>query len=166
MSLENVLHVVRGAATTTHVLPSRGTLSIGRGADNDVHIDDPSVSRRHALLHVGPPLAIEDLGSRNGTRLRRHAGEPLESEETAEFPERPSRPKLLYIADEVFLTGSAAEVTPVRSVDKITVGAGKRGPITEKIQRKFFGLFDGSTADEWGWLEPMLDAPAGRSVAL
>jgi branched-chain amino acid aminotransferase len=74
--------------------------------------------------------------------------------------------ELLYIADEVFLTGSAAEVTPVRSVDKINVGAGKRGPITEKIQRKFFGLFDGSTADEWGWLEPMLDARADRSVAL
>jgi branched-chain amino acid aminotransferase len=74
--------------------------------------------------------------------------------------------ELLYIADEVFLTGSAAEVTPVRSVDKISVGAGKRGPITEKIQRKFFGLFDGSTADEWGWLEPMLDARADRSVAI
>jgi branched-chain amino acid aminotransferase len=74
--------------------------------------------------------------------------------------------ELLYIADEVFLTGSAAEVTPVRSVDKINVGAGKRGPITEKIQRKFFGLFDGSTADEWGWLEPMLDTRADRSVAL
>jgi branched-chain amino acid aminotransferase len=74
--------------------------------------------------------------------------------------------ELLYIADEVFLTGSAAEVTPVRSVDKISVGAGKRGPITEKIQRKFFGLFDGSTADEWGWLEPMLDVRADRSVAL
>jgi branched-chain amino acid aminotransferase len=74
--------------------------------------------------------------------------------------------ELLYIADEVFLTGSAAEVTPVRSVDKITVGAGKRGPITEKIQRKFFGLFDGSTADQWGWLEPMIDQRADRSVAL
>jgi branched-chain amino acid aminotransferase len=74
--------------------------------------------------------------------------------------------ELLYIADEVFLTGSAAEVTPVRSVDKISVGAGKRGPITEKIQRKFFGLFDGSTADQWGWLEPMVDARADRSVAL
>jgi branched-chain amino acid aminotransferase len=75
--------------------------------------------------------------------------------------------ELLYIADEVFLTGSAAEVTPVRSVDRITVGAGKRGPITERIQRSFFGLFSGSTADEWGWLEPILDsASADRSVAV
>lgn len=77
--------------------------------------------------------------------------------------------ELLYIADEVFLTGSAAEVTPVRSVDKITVGAGRRGPVTEQIQNKFFGLFDGSTPDRWGWLEPMLDRsgdPTDRSVAV
>ena len=77
--------------------------------------------------------------------------------------------ELLYIADEVFLTGSAAEVTPVRSVDKITVGAGKRGPVTEQMQQAFFGLFDGSTTDEWGWLEPMLDASgdqADQSLAM
>jgi branched-chain amino acid aminotransferase len=76
---------------------------------------------------------------------------------------------LLYIADEVFLTGSAAEVTPVRSVDKITVGSGTRGPLTEQIQTKFFGLFDGSTTDRWGWLEPILDRSGDstdRSVAV
>jgi len=74
--------------------------------------------------------------------------------------------EMLYIADEVFLTGSAAEVTPVRSVDKIAVGAGKRGPVTERIQQAFFGLFDGSTADEWGWLEPILDPGGERSLAV
>lgn len=74
--------------------------------------------------------------------------------------------ELLYIADEVFLTGSAAEVTPVRSVDKITVGTGKRGPLTETIQSAFFGLFDGSTADQWGWLERIFDTPADHSVAV
>jgi branched-chain amino acid aminotransferase len=74
--------------------------------------------------------------------------------------------ELLYIADEVFLTGSAAEVTPVRSVDKITVGSGKRGPVTEQIQRAFFGLFDGSTADKWGWLEPVLSAGGEQSLAV
>jgi branched-chain amino acid aminotransferase len=62
--------------------------------------------------------------------------------------------EFLYLADEMFLTGTAAEVTPVRSVDKITVGAGKRGPITEAIQAAFFGLFTGKTEDKWGWLEP------------
>jgi branched-chain amino acid aminotransferase len=61
--------------------------------------------------------------------------------------------ELLYIADELFFTGTAAEVTPVRSVDRLQVGAGRRGPITEKIQKAFFGLFNGQTADQWGWLD-------------
>jgi branched-chain amino acid aminotransferase len=63
--------------------------------------------------------------------------------------------EMLYIADEIFLTGTAAEVTPVRSVDRIEIGDGKRGPITTQLQDAFFGLFDGSTEDKWGWLEPL-----------
>jgi branched-chain amino acid aminotransferase len=59
----------------------------------------------------------------------------------------------LYLADELFFTGTAAEVSPIRSVDGITIGAGKRGPITEAIQKTFFGLFNGETEDRWGWLE-------------
>src|SRR5258706_146390 len=61
--------------------------------------------------------------------------------------------ELLYLADELFFTGTAVEVTPIRSVDRITVGAGKRGPIPERIQQSFFGLFDGRTEDKWGWLD-------------
>ncbi len=61
--------------------------------------------------------------------------------------------ELLYLADELFFTGTAVEVTPIRSVDRIAVGAGRRGPITEKIQQAFFGLFDGRTEDRWGWLD-------------
>lgn len=61
--------------------------------------------------------------------------------------------EFLYLADEMFLTGTAAEVTPVRSVDRITIGAGKRGPVTEALQSAFFGLFTGKTPDKWGWLE-------------
>jgi branched-chain amino acid aminotransferase len=60
---------------------------------------------------------------------------------------------VLYLADEVFFTGTAAEVTPVRSIDRMTVGAGRRGPITTQIQQTFFGLFSGETEDRWGWLE-------------
>jgi branched-chain amino acid aminotransferase len=62
--------------------------------------------------------------------------------------------EFLYLADEIFLTGTAAEVTPVRSVDRITIGAGRRGPVTEVLQAAFFGLFTGKTPDRWGWLEP------------
>jgi branched-chain amino acid aminotransferase len=59
----------------------------------------------------------------------------------------------LYTADEIFMTGTAAEITPVRSVDRKTVGAGTRGPVTRALQDAFFGLFDGRTEDRWGWLE-------------
>lgn len=62
--------------------------------------------------------------------------------------------EMLYAADEAFLTGTAAEVTPIRSVDKINVGNGKH-EITRKIQAAFFGLFNGETEDRWGWLDPV-----------
>ncbi|WP_426661073.1 branched-chain amino acid transaminase [Rhodanobacter aciditrophus] len=59
----------------------------------------------------------------------------------------------LYTADEVFMTGTAAEITPVRSVDRKPVGSGKPGPVTRALREAFFGLFDGRTHDKWGWLE-------------
>ena len=58
----------------------------------------------------------------------------------------------LYIADEVFFTGTAAEISPIRSIDKITIGSGKRGPITAAIQRRFFDVINGRVADTHGWL--------------
>jgi branched-chain amino acid aminotransferase len=58
----------------------------------------------------------------------------------------------LYIADEVFFVGTAAEVTPVRSIDKIKIGIGRRGPITEALQRAFFDVINGITPDTHGWL--------------
>ena len=61
----------------------------------------------------------------------------------------------LYLADEIFFTGTAAEVTPVRSVDRIEIGPGHRGPITRQLQDAFFGLFTGETEDSDGWLEPV-----------
>lgn len=59
----------------------------------------------------------------------------------------------LYLADEVFMTGTAAEITPVRSVDRIQVGIGRCGPITKQIQQTFFGLFNGKTEDKYDWLD-------------
>jgi len=60
--------------------------------------------------------------------------------------------ELLYIADEVFFTGTAVEITPVRSVDKIQVGNGRRGPVTEALQRAFFDVINGDVPDAHGWL--------------
>jgi branched-chain amino acid aminotransferase len=63
--------------------------------------------------------------------------------------------EMLYIADEVFFTGTAAEVTPIRSVDRIPVGNGARGPVTERLQKEFFGLLRGERDDPYGWLTPV-----------
>lgn len=60
--------------------------------------------------------------------------------------------ELLYIADEAFFVGTAVEVTPIRSVDKVAIGNGKRGPITEAIQDAFFKVINGELPDRHGWL--------------
>lgn len=60
--------------------------------------------------------------------------------------------EMLYIADEVFFTGTAAEITPIRSVDRISVGNGEIGPVTRKLQREFFGIVMGEKPDRFGWL--------------
>jgi branched-chain amino acid aminotransferase len=63
--------------------------------------------------------------------------------------------ELLYIADEVFFSGTAAEITPIRSIDKIKIGSGRRGPVAEKLQKEFFGIINGSREDRYGWLTPV-----------
>ena len=66
--------------------------------------------------------------------------------------------EMLYIADEVFFCGTAAEVTPIRSVDRVTVGRGRRGPITQALQERFYQVVTGQAEDKWGWLQ-YLNAP-------
>jgi branched-chain amino acid aminotransferase len=66
----------------------------------------------------------------------------------------------LYTADEVFLVGTAAEVTPVRSIDRIKVGVGRRGPVTEAIQARFFDVIHGRVPDAHGWLTYVYDEEA------
>jgi branched-chain amino acid aminotransferase len=72
--------------------------------------------------------------------------------------------ELLYIADEAFFVGTAVEVTPIRSVDKIPVGNGRRGPITEAIQQAFFDVINGVVADKHGWLEFVYDGEPREAV--
>lgn len=79
--------------------------------------------------------------------------------------------ELLYIADEAFFAGTAVEITPIRSVDKIPVGTGKRGPITTAIQQAFFDIINGEVPDRHGWLtfvypgEPLQAVGAGSTAA-
>jgi len=71
--------------------------------------------------------------------------------------------EMLYLADELFFTGTATEVAAIRSVDAIQIGNGKRGPITAKLQAAYFGLVQGKTQDKWGWLD-YVDMNAPRAV--
>ena len=106
-----------------------------------------------------PTLAASILGGLTRDTVLRLARERgLEVKETS-IPR-----EMLYLADELFFTGTAAEITPVRSVDRIKIGSGKRGPITESLQKAFFGLFEGRTPDKWGWLE-YVDMHAGKAAA-
>lgn len=66
--------------------------------------------------------------------------------------ERSIQRAALYVADELFFSGTAAEITPIRSVDRITVGAGGRGPLTEKIQKAFFEITKGERKAPGDWL--------------
>ena len=78
--------------------------------------------------------------------------------------------ELLYIADEAFFAGTAVEITPIRSVDKITVGNGRRGPVTEAVQQAYFDVINGERPDRHGWLtyvypgEPLQVAAAASSA--
>jgi len=119
-------------------LDSSGSLSEGSG-ENVFVIRDGNLTT--------PPLSASALGgiTRDSVvTLAKDLGIPVSE---AAIPR-----EMLYIADEVFLTGTAAEITPVRSVDRIPVGAGRRGPVTEKLQDEFLGIVRGSRPDVHGWL--------------
>ena len=73
--------------------------------------------------------------------------------------------ELLYICDEAFFVGTAVEITPIKTVDKINVGNGRLGPITEAIQQSFFDIINGRVADKHGWLEFVYDGEPRQAVA-
>lgn len=76
--------------------------------------------------------------------------------------EQPLPREFLYLADEAFFCGTAVEITPIRSVDKIPVGNGRRGPVTEAIQKRFFGIINGELPDTHNWLSPVHAGVAAR----
>lgn len=79
-----------------------------------------------------------------------------------EVREMPLSRESIYLADELFFTGTAAEITPIRSVDDLEIGTGQGRPLTEKLQSAFYGLFDGRTEDRFGWLEPIKGTQNGE----
>lgn len=101
------------------------------------------------VLHT-PPLSASALpGITRATvlTLAKELGVPVE--------EKTIPREMLYAAEELFFTGTAAEITPIRSVDRIPVGRGRRGPVTEKIQKAFFDIVEGRVPDRHGWLTPV-----------
>jgi branched-chain amino acid aminotransferase len=72
---------------------------------------------------------------------------------------------LLYVADELFFTGTASEITPIRSVDRIEVGGGGVGPITKTLQAEYLGIANGQRPDRYGWLEPIHQTTASQEPA-
>lgn len=76
----------------------------------------------------------------------------LLKEQQIEIIEQPIPREMLYIADEVFFTGTAVEITPIRSIDKIKIANGKPGEITKAIQNRFFNIIEGSVDDQYNWL--------------
>lgn len=99
---------------------------------------------------ITPPAASSILSG-----ITRDTAMTLARAQGIEVVEQAIPREMLYAADEIFLTGTAAEVTPVKSVDRVTVGDGATRPVTNAIQKAFFGLFTGETEDQWGWLDPV-----------
>ncbi len=97
-----------------------------------------------------PPLAASILGG-----VTRQCALTLAQDLGYEVRQQMISREMLYTADEIFFTGTAAEITPVRSVDRVQVGSGKRGPVTERIQQDFFGITSGRLPDRFGWLTPV-----------
>lgn len=97
-----------------------------------------------------PPLASSVLPG-----ITRDSVIKLAQELGIPFVEQMLPREMLYVADEVFFSGTAAEITPIRSVDKITVGKGQIGPITRALQKEFFGIVRGTAPDRHGWLTPV-----------
>jgi branched-chain amino acid aminotransferase len=120
-------------------LASTGLLSEGAGENLFLVFD--------GALHTTPISAALLNG------ITRNSIITLAKANGIEVVERDIPREYLYLCDELFMCGTAAEITPIRSVDGRQVGAGKPGPLTRRIQDLFFGLFDGRTADTHGWLE-------------
>ena len=128
----------------------KGGYAEGIGLDADGQVAEGSGENlffvRKGTL-VTPPLASAGLSgiTRDSVlRLAKRLRLPVVQE--------PIPREMLYLADELFFTGTAAEITPIRSVDKITIGKGKRGPVTEALQKAFFDVLECRVPDEFSWL--------------
>ena len=134
----------------------------GIALDSTGHVSEGS-GENLFLVHKGT-LLTPSLGSSVLLGITRDSVMALARRQGLEVVERSIPREMLYLADEVFFTGTAAELTPIRSVDRIQVGDGTRGPITESLQGAFFDILEGRAEDEFGWLTTVRQA--GEPVAV
>jgi branched-chain amino acid aminotransferase len=139
-----VMEAARHGYSEGIALDAQGFVSEGSGENIFIVINGEILT---------PPLAssvLQGITRRCVITLARDLGYPVREELIPR--------ELLYIADELFFTGTAAEISPVRSVDGIEVGSGRRGPVTERLQSEFFGITGGTIEDRYGWLTPVAGA--------
>jgi branched-chain amino acid aminotransferase len=143
--------------------------SEGIALDADGNISEGSGENLFLVLKgtlVTPPLVnsvLPGITRDSVLALARRLGIPVREQELPR--------EMLYLADELFFTGTAAEITPIRSIDKITVGRGERGPVTEALQKAFFDVIECRVPDEYGWLTFVREAreavaPARKTSAV
>jgi len=109
-------------------------------------------SGENIFIYAGGKLVTPPLANSVLPGITRSTLFTLATELGIEVAEQLIPREALYVADEVFLCGTASEVTPVRSIDHITIGKGTRGPITKRLQDEFFAIVEGRKADRHGWL--------------
>lgn len=132
------MEALQGGYAEAIALDRDGSVSEGSG-------ENIFLVKKGAL--ITPPLAssvLPGITRDSVITLARRLGIPVHEEKIPR--------EMLYLADELFFTGTAAEVSPIRSVDRIVIGRGARGPITEKLQNAFFDVIECRVPDEHGWL--------------
>ena len=122
----------------------------GIGLDHNGHVAEGSgenifVVRKGTV--ITPPLSDAGLSG-----ITRDSVLAICADLDIPVSEQPIPREMLYIADEVFFSGTAAEITPIRSVDRINIGGGARGPVAKRLQEEFFAITSGKKPDRHGWL--------------
>lgn len=115
-------------------------------------------SGQNLFLVMDGVLITPILDGTSLSGITRHSVMRIARELGIEVLEQPVPREMLYAADELFFTGTASEVTPIRSVDGLEVGAGGRGPVTGRIQERYLGIARGEEPDPWGWVTYVEDA--------
>ena len=139
------MEALKGGYSEGIALDTSGYVSEGSGENLFVVMHNRGKDGRHLIFT--PPLGNSVLPG-----ITRDSILSIADDLGLEIHEHMIPREMLYTADEVFFTGTASEVTPIRSIDQIRIGAGHRGPVAAKLQERYFGLIDGTVADKHGWL--------------